>query len=427
MITKESIDHLPHAVGLYFFKQGDEFVYIGKSIDIKSRVVSHIERGDFDAKERAMCEQSDRVEFKICNSEFVALIEESKLIQTHRPKYNVIWKDDKSYLYIKIEVKSLFPRISLVRKENDGSSLYFGPFSSTRSIRFLLKQIRLLFPFCMAKQPLKKPCFYAHIGLCNPCPGSAHDNTELTQVLSKQYKHNIRKVIKILEGHTEIIEKGLRTELKKYKSAEQFEEAIVVRNKLLSLDNLIHLRSFSSFEQTGPYDHEKALSRLATLLHISVDELHRIECYDISNLMQQQATASMVVATNGIIDKGEYRRFKIHTTGVSDFKMIAEALSRRFHNTWTTPSLLVIDGGSPQVVTAERVVAGLGKQIRIIGLAKRPDRVVFLTENGTKTIRPRREDEGFRLLQQLRDEAHRFAKKYHIHLRSKNYFENTHP
>lgn len=420
MIPKSQIDQLPHAIGLYFFKKDKEYLYIGKSIDIHDRVKQHRDRADFDDKEKAIYENSDTIEFLICNSEFTALLAESKHIQQYKPKYNVLWRDDKSYLYIKIAVKDPFPRISVVRKENDGKSLYFGPFSSTRSVRFLLKSIRTIYPFCMAKQPLKKPCFYSHIGLCAPCPGIVTEANY--ESVKKQYRNSISNVVRILKGNWTVLQHELQKKLDSHKKAQQYEQAIEVRNKLLSLENLIHLRSFASFDLVTTYNYEDALTKLASLFGIPVSELTRIECYDVSNLMQQHATASMVVATGGMIDKSQYRRFKIHTEGVSDMKMISEVMKRRFAHSWPVPNLLVIDGGSPQVVTVERELKKLDIHCRIIGLAKRPDRIVYLTPNGTKTIRPRTDHLGFRLLQQLRDEAHRFAKRYHTLVRSKNYF-----
>lgn len=421
MIHKEQVDKLPHAIGLYFFKNKNSYLYIGKSIDIHNRVLQHIERSTFDEKEKAICEQSETLEFLVCNSEFNALITESKLIQKYNPKFNVIWRDDKSYLYIKITQTDHFPQISVVRKENDGKSLYFGPFSSTRSVRFLLKHIRVVFPFCMAKQQLKKPCFYSHIGLCSPCPGSVTPETK--DSIQKTYKENIRNIVRILKGNWEPIKKKFDQKLILYKNSQQFEKAIPVRNKVINLENLIHLRSFRSFDSMSSYNHEDALEQLCILLGMNASSLGRIECFDISNLMQQQATASMVVATYGIIDKSQYRRFKVKTEGVSDMRMIAEVIRRRFSHNWKKPDLVIIDGGTPQVVTVERELCKIDVTVRVIGIAKRPDRIVYLTPQGAKTLRPRNDNMGFMLIQQLRDEAHRFAKKYHIHLRSKTYFE----
>lgn len=420
---------LPQAVGIYLFRKGEEYIYIGKSLNIRERVRNHKERIDIDQKEKAIIENSDTLEYIICSSELHALVLESQLIQKHHPPYNVIWKDDKSYLYIKIPIKHPFPRVSLVRKEDDGSSMYFGPYSSTRDVRFLLRAIRKVVPFCTQKQPLKKPCFYSKIGLCNPCPGSVNENTENEKEIKKLYRVNIKKVISILQGNADIVLKELQKQIANYSQTEEFESAMELRDRLLHLEQLIHLRSFERFEYSSAYNPEVALQKLAIILQSVLSNPQntaRIECYDISNLMQKEATASMVVATNGILDKSEYKRFKLKETGVSDFKMLTETITRRMDNTdWKKPDLIVVDGGTPQVVTISGVLKRLGVDIPLIGIAKHPDRIVVAAKGETKTFRFSLHNEGFKLIQQLRDESHRFAKKYHKFLRGKKFLLNN--
>jgi excinuclease ABC subunit C len=423
VITQDQIKLLPQAIGIYLFKRGLVYVYIGKSLNIKERVHNHYERATIDAKEKAIIENSDLVEYIICSSELHALVLESQFIQKYHPPYNVIWKDDKSYLYIKIPIKDPFPRVSLTRRENDGKSLYFGPYSSTKDVRFLLRSIRKIIPFCTQKQPINKPCFYSKIGLCNPCPGNINKGGDNRSV-KKLYRTQIRKIIKILNGEAESILIEIKMEIKEFSAIEEYEKSLDLRNKLLYLEQLIHLRSFEQFEYSTPYDPEIALGKLNTIIRtVSGQEnaLSRIECYDISNLMQQEATASMVVATNGILDKAEYKRFKLKETGVSDFKMLTEAITRRMTHEWTKPDLIIVDGGSPQVVTIKRILNKLGFEIPLIGIAKRPDRIVVYVKGETKTYKFSLHNEGFKLIQQLRDESHRFAKKYHKFLRGKKF------
>lgn len=420
MIVREQIELLPESIGVYLFKNKTGYQYIGKSLNIRQRVYNHVEKASIDAKEKAIVENSDTIEHIICSSELHALVLESQLIQKYLPPYNVIWKDNKSYLYIKIPIKDAFPRIQLVRKENDEKSLYFGPFSSTKDVRFLLRSLRKVVPFCMQKQPAKKPCFYSKLGLCNPCPGG-----ELTSESKTCYRKQIKTVIKILNGDAEIVLKSIRKEIEDESSNENYEEAMVLRNRLLSLEQLIHLRSFEQFEYSTAYDPEKAINNLKILLQTALKTfsfpLSRIECYDISNLMQQEATASMVVATDGILDKSQYRKFKIKKTGVSDFKMLTEAITRRMNHDWQKPNLLIVDGGGPQVTTIFGLLKKLGISIPLIGIAKHPDRIVVLVEGQIKTFKFSLHSEGFKLIQQLRDESHRFAKKYHTLLRGKKF------
>lgn len=420
MITTEQVKALPESIGLYLFKNKSGYLYIGKSLNIQERVRNHIERIQIDAKENAIYTNSEEIEYIICSSELHALVLESELIQKYLPPYNIIWKDNKSYLYIKIPMRDPYPRVQLVRREQDGKSLYFGPFSSSRDVRFLLRSIRKVVPFCMQKQPHKKPCFYSKIGLCDPCPGG-----EQTEDTKRLYRKQIRMVIRILKGDAEVILKTLRKQMDVASKNEKYEEAIAIRNRLLSLEQLIHLRSFEQFEYSTAYDPENALHNLHLLLNgvLKTEEiaLKRIECYDISNLMQQEATASMVVATDGILDKSQYRKFKIKQTGVSDFKMLTEAIIRRMKNDWPRPDLLIVDGGTPQVVTIDKVLRSLGLTIPLIGIAKHPDRIVAYANGDTKTFKISSHNEGFKLIQQLRDESHRFAKKYHTHLRGKKF------
>lgn len=203
MITKQQIDNLPSETGVYLFKKRNEILYIGKSVNIKARVRSHIENAKLDRKESLIIENSDFVDSITTENEFSALILESTLIKKNHPKYNVIWKDGKNYLYIQVTKKDDYPKILLSRKPDlDKNSLFFGPFSSSRVVETLLKDIRRIIPFCIEKHLSKSPCFYKKINLCQPCPNDINqvkDEAEKKN-LKKIYRKNIRKIIKILNG-----------------------------------------------------------------------------------------------------------------------------------------------------------------------------------------------------------------------------------
>ena len=180
MITKKHIKKLPSIIGIYLFKKNKIVNYIGKSVNIKARISSHLENAKLDNKERLIIDSSNKIEVIPTESEFKTLILEAKLIRKFQPKYNSIWKDDKSPLYIKITIKEEYPKIFLIRKpsfakaskgkELNKNSLYFGPFSSTRTAETIISDIRKITPFCTQKKITKKACFYSKIGLCNPCP-----------------------------------------------------------------------------------------------------------------------------------------------------------------------------------------------------------------------------------------------------------------
>ncbi|MDO8610599.1 MAG: GIY-YIG nuclease family protein [bacterium] len=430
MITKEQISTIPTTNGIYIFKQDDVVLYVGKSVNIKARFKSHIENARLDQKEFLIVNESNKIEFIITDSEFNALLLESELIKKYLPKYNVIWKDNKSYLYIKITIKEAYPKILLVRKENDEKSLYFGPFSSVRVCMLLIKELRRIVPFCTQSNLSKRACFYSKIGLCNPCPNEIEliknkGDVLIAKSLTKQYKNNIKMVINMLNGNTIKIFKSLQKDIKLLSKKEKFEDAIGLRNKLIKLEQLFYKHKF--FEGIVEFDFnqsEKALKELLLILQkyfTDLQSLDRIECYDISNFNQKQATASMVTLVNGLIDKSQYRKFKIKNEKLhSDFEMIEEVLNRRLHNDWPLPQLIIIDGGKPQVRIALQVLHKLSTPIPLIGIAKNPDRLI-VGINELQTVRLSFNNIGFNLIRLIRDESHRFAKKYHLLLREKHF------
>ncbi len=427
-LSKEEIKKIPAAIGVYLFTYKHKIIYIGKSINIRARLLSHLENAKIDRKEKAMFKASDSLEYKVTDSEFKALLLESKLIQTHHPYYNVRWKDDKSYLYIKISTGEAYPKIFLVRREREKKATYFGPFPSVQSTQAILRQIRKIFPFCMQKR-ISRPCFYSKIGLCYPCPSyiESLQDIERKNELKKQYRYNIRQIIKTLNGKIDVVEKQLIVELHEVTKQKKYEEAIHLRNQLIRFQTLISQRLFdihdlSSYDRSG-----EALKDLLNILYHympQIKSLSRIECYDISNLSQKEATGSMVVLTDGQVNKNEYRKFKIKNPKIfSDFEMLEEVLQRRFKNKWKEPDLIVIDGGKPQVRTILKTLNELEKTYPVIGIAKHPDRLIIGIDH-LPTVRPRFERTGFQLVRLIRDESHRFAKKYHRFLRERKLFYN---
>ncbi len=426
MIDQQKINNLPTTTGVYIFKKGEKVLYVGKSVNIKARVKSHLENVRLDPKEAAMIDACDRVDYIVTDSEFKALLLEAKLIKEYHPKYNVIWKDDKSFLYIKITLADEYPKVFLSRKkERDLKTLYFGPFSSTRTAMEILRELRKITPFCMDKRLKNGPCFYSKIGLCNPCPGAIfrEKSGRIRRTLKKIYRQNIFKLIRLLQGKTELIINDFSRQLKKKIKEENFEEAIIIRDKILRLQSLTK-RSFidNNFSQYNQV--EEALKSLFSLLSSyfsNLKELKRIECYDVSNFAGENPTASMVVLTNGLIDTSEYRRFKIkNLKRKNDLMMLEEVFKRRFakKGNWPNPDLIIVDGGKPQVKLLGKILEKLKIDIPFIGIAKNPDRLV-LGKNSLITIRPPVNNLGFNLIRLIRDESHRFARKYHLLLRKK--------
>lgn len=423
-VSRKAINKLDSFIGVYIFTEKKKPIYIGKSVNIKVRLLSHLENAKIHPKERQLIEKADQIEPIQTDSEFKALLLEAQLIKTHRPKYNVRWKDDRSDLYIKINVKEKYPKISLSRKERDKKSRYFGPFSSTQNVYEILREIRKIFPFCMQNKVGKLPCFYSKIGLCSPCPGLIEQikDSDKQKVLLKEYRRNIRRVIKLLEGKIETLQSSLFKKLKKITKEENYEKAIKVRNVILRLESLASQKHFDPFD-TSTYNqgkhNAKELLALLRLYFPDLNDVNRIEAFDISDLGKNHATASMVVFINGIPHKSSYRKFRIkNLRSRSDFEMIDEVVERRFKNDWPMPDLLVVDGGKPQVRTLLRALFPLNLKLPVVGIAKRPDRLILGVEN-LPTIKPKSNNKGFNLIRHMRDEAHRFARKYHLQLRER--------
>ncbi|MFA5136733.1 MAG: GIY-YIG nuclease family protein [Patescibacteria group bacterium] len=421
---RTSYTFLPSTTGVYAFMKSNTYLYIGKSSNLKARVFSHVESSRMNPKEYKIISQTDSMQYAITENEFSALLLESRLIQKHHPKYNVVWRDGKSHLYIKITDEE-FPKIVAVRRENDGKSMYFGPFSSAKDVTVLLRFIRKIIPFCTQKKITRKACFYSKIGQCNPCPNIIHFTTDSKEAkkLRLLYLKNIRRIKSILKGKESQVLHSLHISLKDAIQNQNYEEGISFRNKIQTFEHLLRFRSFETDMHDNFNRSAKSIESLLLLIRNyfqDVTNLKRIECYDISNLSQKQATGAMVVFTNGLADKGEYKRFRIRDLNlVSDFEMLEEILKRRFANKWPHPDLIVVDGGKPQVRTFLKLSKSIGIKIPIIGMAKRPDRIIIGIPT-LPSIKPKIDDPGYRLLQYIRDESHRFAHKYHLFLRSKS-------
>lgn len=416
MIIKNQVKDLPSTIGLYLFKKDKIINYIGKSINIKARVSSHLENAKLDNKERFIINNSNTIETITTESEFKALIIEAKLIKKFQPKYNSIWKDDKSPLYIKITIKDEYPKVFLIRKENDVKSLYFGPFSSTKIAETIISDIRKIIPFCTQKKISKKVCFYSKIGLCNPCP-----NEIKSLDLKKQYQKNINQVISILRGNVKTITKDFYQKLNIFIKNNQYEQAIIIRNKIFRFDRLLDLKDDSDFFYNN---NEKKLKEMLVILKkyfSQLIKLNRIETYDISNLGLNQVVGSMVVMKNSQIDKKEYRRFKIKQKGLrSDSDRLKEVIKRRLKQPWPIPDLIIIDGGRPQIKTILNVFQENQINIPLLGIAKNPDRVIVGVD-GYPNLFLKNDSKILNIIRLLRDESHRFARKYHLFLRSKDF------
>ncbi|AKM83559.1 hypothetical protein A2422_01675 [Candidatus Woesebacteria bacterium RIFOXYC1_FULL_31_51] len=406
-ISKNSFKKIPETPGIYIFWKENFPIYIGKSVNLKNRLNSYLSL-KLGPKTYEMVNESESVSYLKVFSELESLLLESNLIHNFKPKFNVISKDDKHALYIKI-TKGKYPQVLTSRKDGD-----FGPFPSSGNVKIILKLIRKIFPFSEHKLG-KRPCLYSHIGLCNPCPNFVESikNEQEKDILIKSYKNNIKNIKLILSRKFNILRKTLEKKMITLSKEEKFEKASQVRDQIKALDYITQPKLSDDLYLKNPNLREdinyKEIEGLKKILNLK--KLNRIECFDIAHLSGSYTTASMVVFIKGEAEKEYYRHFKVRQkNGSSDFDSMKEVSRRRIKHLkdWGKPDLIIVDGGLLQI-KAFKI------NVPIVGIAKNPDRLIF--SDGRKLIL-----NGLTLhfLQRIRNESHRFARRYHHLLIKKN-------
>ncbi len=409
MDPRDKVKQLPLSSGVYLMKDKDgTVIYVGKAVSLRKRVQSYFRKRKTMSKTDLLVENIADIDYIDTDSEAEALILEASLVKKYDPKFNVELRDDKSFPLIQITDEE-FPRISVERphKRIKGYT-YYGPYINPKLIREALALLRKIFHFRTCDPFPEKECLDYHIGLCEaPCIG---------KIGKRDYMKNIRNVKLILEGRKDDLYKRLHKEMENHAKARRYEEAAKVRDQLRAIGAL-----YSGTRDVNYYKEAEQLQRALNLPRLP----NRIETFDISNIMGNQAVGSMVSFLNGKPDKNNYRRFKIkEVEGIDDFKMIAEVVKRRYRRLKNEgkmfPDLIVIDGGKGQLSAAHAELIKLGIEIPMVSLAKREEEV-FLP-NKRNPVKLSLDSLGLKLLQRTRDEAHRFAVKYHRHLRDKNVF-----
>ncbi len=370
-------------------KKKNKVFYVGKAGSIVRRIKSYFNSSE--TKIVKLINEIDKISYIKTETVIEALILEAKLIKDLKPPYNVKDKDDKSFLYLAI-TKDEFPRVLLVRGKDINKTEYkkiFGPFVYSTSIYQALRIIRRIFPFSIhhPKKKFKKACFDYQIGLC---PGTC-----INKANKKEYLRNIKNIEKFFAGKKKSIIKSLEKQMNVLSKKFCFEEAKKIKQQINALH---HIQDTSLISSKDNFTHQ---------------EKERWEGYDISNISGFFAAGSMVVFENGKPKKQEYRKFKIRTVQQSnDTAMLKEVMRRRLQNSWTLPSLILVDGGKGQVNAVKSVLNDFGLKINVLGVAKGAKRkkdefIGDIPKNADKQS-----------LLHLRDEAHRFAIKYHKKLRA---------
>ena len=426
-----NLSDLPQNPGVYIYRNREkEIIYIGKAINIKNRVSSYFRKNTDNEKAKKIAQACETIEIIEVGSEFEALILEAKLINLNKPRFNVIWRDDKSYIYIGI-TKDQYPLILLQRKkEAASSSILFGPCPSSKEARELISFLRVIFPFCTQRPPYRRVCFYRHLGLCKPCPSEIEKSPPAQKVILREvYINNIRQIAKLLSGKSKSVLKDLDKEMKKYSADLRFEKAQAIRDRINKIANLISISRFKpeifidnpQYSQIKWKEEENNLKEVLRLYFQINKSGLSIECYDISNISGKHATGSMITFQFGSPDKSRYRHFRIKKlTTPNDFEMLKEVFQRRLnHNEWRLPDIIVVDGGSLQLSVLLKVLEFFKLNTPAISLAKKREEIYIHDKGEFKILRLPLNSPALNLLRRLRDEAHRFALAYHQKLRIK--------
>lgn len=417
----QKLKALPKVPGVYIFRdQTHRVIYVGKAVVLKNRVSSYFQKKNHDPKTEELVKHIDNLEWIEVESEFEALVLEADLIKRYKPKYNIRWKDDKNYVYLKFSAED-YPRVSVVHQITDTEAQYFGPFIEITALKTILKLARRIFPYCTCTLPADEVCLYYHLGLC---PGHGEK-----YISKKDYAKNLRGILALFQGKTGKIEKELKKEMLRAAAEKKYEEAAGYRDKVRYLGRIKRTHLFSDRELSA----DAGLRELANELKLpSIPK--KIECFDISNIMGTAATGSMAVFKNGIASPRDYRRFQIKTVkGANDFASMAEILGRRFklsgikkkdESFSVLPDLVILDGGKGQLSTVLKRVE-IPKSVIVVALAKKREEIFVLDgKKFVKYLLPY-ESEALYLVQRIRDEAHRFAVTYHRQMKSKEAFEST--
>jgi len=415
----DKVRQLPHKPGVYLYKDRlNKIIYVGKARDLHKRVSQYFHpsrRQKADLKTRALVDSIWDLETHTVNSEPEAILLEGKLIKEYRPRYNISFRDDKRFLMVKINLNDPFPRFQLTRMKKDDGHRYFGPFAQSGALRNTLNLMKRRFQLrsCSPAVPTEtdyKHCLYDIIKQCSaPC---------VARVTQDQYLDKVREACDFLEGRSSEMLGKIEEEMRKAAAELNFEKATELRNMLDDIKSTTRQERRRKFVRDIPSTviPERDLESLRDALNLQTVPAV-IECFDISNISTTHKVASMVQFRNGRPDRSNYRRYRIQTVeGQDDFACMAEVVGRRYTRVLrehgNMPDLIVVDGGKGQLSSALRELEAL-KQFEqpIIGLAKEREEI-FRPRTPDPIVLPH-ETGAIRLLQRIRDEAHRLANGYH--------------
>jgi excinuclease ABC subunit C len=423
----EKVKAFPTTPGIYLMKDADgKVIYVGKAKNLRNRASTYFTvQAAEDRRTAELVKHIADIDFISTDTEVDALLREARLVKDVRPRFNTELKDDKTFPYLQIRIREEFPRVEFTRKPRRKGVKLYGPFTSARSLRAAIQVLQRVFQFRTCSLDIRsnddrwrwfRPCLLHSIRQCTaPCN---------FRVSREDYRKQIRALRLVLEGKKARLIREMTEEMNQAAANLQFEKAAKLRDDMAALQKLELRGDVDKDMQPEVFhiDPKKGLLGLKKVFGLP-ETPRSIEGIDIAHLGGTDTVASLVAFLDGLPFKQGYRRFKIKTVeGVDDFASMREVLSRRYsdrnRDEWGTPDLVLIDGGKGQLNAAVEAFRSLGVEPpTLISLAKQEE--VIFRPGESESLKLSRHSAALRLLQFVRDEAHRFAQHYHHTLRKR--------
>ena len=421
----------PQTPGVYLMKdRAGRVIYIGKAKNLRARACSYFLKAAAEERRTAdLVKEIYDIDFIACDSEVDAVLAEARLVKDIQPKFNNDLKDDKTFPYLEITTREDFPRIEVTRQPKSSGTKLYGPFTSAGSLRGAVQALQKIFKFRTCSLDIEeaderwrwfRPCLLASINQCTaPCN---------LRINKEDYRRDIQRLRMFLDGNKQKLLVEMRGEMSEAAKELQFEKAARLRDEIRMLETLDQRGDLEEDAQPEVFyiDPKKGLAGLKKALKLA-ETPRTIEGVDIAHLGGDETVASLVQFIDGLPFKPGYKRYKIRgVAGIDDFKSIHEVVARRFQRlheeSEVFPDILLIDGGKGQLSAGLAAFTELGiTPPVVISLAKREEEVYVPGQD--EPLRLSKSSFALRLLQYVRDEAHRFAQHYHHILRRKSTLE----
>lgn len=425
---RKKLKELPDEPGVYLMRgRTGAIIYVGKAVSLRKRVQSYFRESTYrkaEPKLRGLIRSITDFDVLVLRTDAEAVLTEGKLIKEYKPRYNTMFKDDKRFPLLRVDLRKPFPKIELCRIDKNDGALYFGPYTSGLAAHAALEFVEKRFGIrqCRPERPDTETYQHCHNDIIRQCSAPC-----VGKVTPEEYMERVRTACAFLKGERSEYIKEVRAQMEAAAEKHRFEEAAALRDMMFLLTRAVKERAL--VRKTGKMlldESGAGVTELGEALGL-VKPPRVIECFDISNISGTYAVASMVAAMDGIPVPQRYRRFRIKTVeGSDDPRMMAEAVRRRYSRLkeegGAFPDLLVVDGGITQLRAARAALAEINVELPSVGLAKQFEEIVRDDQPG---LHLPRDSKALRVMTGLRDEAHRFAISYHRQLRSQRIRESA--